>query len=210
MTGAFRIVATAAGAALIALAAAGRRVDSEFPWLPGFIPTSLSTERSSDAAARLAIVDQRSDHCSTWDAHELRADVAPAEGTETVLASVATGVVVLDARGRRLASTPLGECGGSADDIVALAAGDAWVGTPVIAVVSSTGGHRESQTSLTLLRVDGDYLTTVFTGTLETRDGEELETGAAVLAPGVILYRPPTGPLTVVRLQRALGAEPAR
>jgi hypothetical protein len=202
MTGAFRIVATAAGAALIALAAAGRRVDYEFPWLPGFIPSQLATERSSDAAERLAIVDQRTDHCATWDAHELQADVSPAAGEETVLASLATGVVVVDARGRRIASAPLGECGGSADEIVALAVGDAWIGVPVIAVVSATGGHRESQTALTLFRVDGPRLVTVFSGLLETRDGDDLETGAAVLAPGAILYRPPGGPLTVQHLER--------
>jgi hypothetical protein len=202
MTGAFRIVATAAGAALIALAAAGRRVDYDFPWLPGFVPAQLSTERSSDAAQRLAIVDQRADHCATWDAHELQADVSPAAGEETVLASIATGVVVVDAHGRRIASSPLGECGGSGDDIVALAVGDAWIGAPVIAVVSSTGGHRESEMTLTMLRVDGDRLVTVFSGVLEQRDGDDVETGAAVLAPGVVLYRPPGGPLIVKKLER--------
>ena len=202
MTGAFRIVATAASAALIAVAAAGRRVDSEFPWLPGFVPTAVSTQRSSDAAQQLAVTDQRADGCTTWDAQELRADVAPADGDETVLASIATGVVVVDAHGRRIARAPLGECGGSADQVVAIGAGDAWLGVPVIAIVSTIGGHRESQTTLTLLRVDGARLVTVWSGLLETRDGDDLETGTAVLAPGMILYRAPGGPLAFVPLER--------
>ena len=173
-----------------------------FRWLPGFAVSAVTEERSADAAAQLGAINETPELCSTFDAQELTADVAPMAGHETVLASVATGVVVLDAVGRRLASAPLADCGGSADGIIALAAGDAGIGQPVIAVVFSSGGHRESETDLVLYRVDDRTLRVLFTGLLETRDGDDLETGSAFVLFGMVVYRPPGGPLMVVWLDR--------
>ena len=178
------------------------RPASSFRWLPGLVVSAATDERSDDAATQLGAINESPDLCSTFDAQELVADVAPMPGRETVLASVATGVVVLDAVGRRLAMAPLAECGGSADGIVALAVGNAGIGPPMIAVVFSSGGHRESETDLVLYRVEDGALRVLFTGTLETRDGDDLETGSAFLLPGMVVYRPPTGPLIFARLDR--------
>ena len=199
----------ARGVALIAVAIAlaivglRQRAAPDFHWLPGLAARAVSTERSPDAVDRLAPIAEDSERCPVVDAQEVTADLAPAPGEERVLASVATGVVVLDADDRRIASAPLGPCGGSADAIVAIAVGDAWLGTPVIAVVSSTGGHRESETTLSLFRLDGRALVTLFSEPLEVRDGLDLWTGTATLVPGAIVYRAPTGETSVTVIRRA-------
>ncbi len=197
------------GVALIAVAIAlailgmRRRVAPSFRWLPGLAARTVSTERSADAVDRLAPMAEDRVRCPVVDAQEVTADLAPAPGDERVLASISTGVVILDADGRRIASAPLGPCGGSADAIVALAVGDAWIGAPVIAVVSSTGGHRESETTLGIYLLDGRALVPLFSEPLELRDSQDLWTGAATLVPGAIVYRAPTGETSVTVLRRA-------
>jgi hypothetical protein len=165
-----------------------------FHWLPGFAATAVSDDRSDDAMARLAAVADADDHCSTFDAQMVRAD------DEVVLASMSTGVIVVDDRGHRRASAPLAECGGSADGVIALATGDAWLGAPVIAVVYSSGGRREAETTLALFRDDGGALAPLFAGALELRDGDALWSGTATLLPGALWYRPPQGAPMLVPL----------
>jgi hypothetical protein len=167
-----------------------------FRWLPGLAATAIATERSAEAADQLAAWAP-DEPCPTWDARAIVADVAPAGGAETVLASVASGVVVLDADQRLLSTAPLADCGGSADGVIALAAGDAWIGAPVIAVVFSSGGRREADTSLALFRAGRERLEPIFTGVLEMREDDVVSAGSAVLLPGAIVYRPPTGALEV-------------
>ncbi len=185
--------------ALLARSSAEPRIE----WLPGFVGSAASDERSQEAADELAATADVADTCSTFDAQQIVADVTPQPGRERILASVATGVVILDARGRLVASAPLAECGGSSDEIVALAAGQAWVRAPVIAVVFSTGGHREADTELALFRVDRDRLTAIFDGVIEHREGLERWRGAAIVIPGAVVYQPPQGALVIAPLRPA-------
>jgi hypothetical protein len=173
-----------------------------FRWLPGLAVTDVSTDLSIDAIDRLEAIAEDAEQCPVVDAQEVGAEVAPSPGNELVLASMSTGVVVFDADGRRIASASLGECGGSADAIEAIAVGDAWIGTPVIAVVSSNGGHRESETRLSLFYVEDHALVTLFSEPIEVRDGVDLWTGSATLLPGAIVYRAPTGEVVLHALHR--------
>src|SRR5262249_33753000 len=91
----------------VATAMAGTQSRPSFRWLPGFLATAISTERSPEAADQLAAWSPEQP-CPTWDARAIVADVAPAGGRETVVASVASGVVGLHADQRPLPSAPLG------------------------------------------------------------------------------------------------------
>jgi len=180
------------------LATSLRKPIGAFPWLPGFVATAATTERSPDAVEQLGAWRDPDVPCSVSDARMIRADVAPAEGDETVMASVGAGVLVLgDGGGDALGASPLADCGGSGDGVIALAAGDAWIGRPTIAVVYTVGGHREADTTLALFAVGEHRLDPLWSGVIAVRDGRETREGAAALVPGVLLLRTPSGELDV-------------
>jgi hypothetical protein len=164
------------------------------PWVHG-LGNPVVSDRSSDAAAerfeRWSDRDVGDPNCGSGavPAIELHADVAPPVGEETILVSLSQGVLVLDGEGRLVAETPGYACAGSADELEAVAAGDA--GAPTIVIAATTGGHRESSTWITLLRVDERRLDAVFTGTVELRDGETTKRGSIVLLPNALIYRHP-------------------
>lgn len=168
------------------------------PWLQGFFAPQGETEQGSrDVIAELAEYRAPVDDCvaSAYGGLTLRADVTPQiEGDERILASYTQGVFVLDRQRHLIAQTQPMSCEGSADELVALAAGDASIGTPVIALAATAGGRAESVTWLTLYRVEnGGELQPIFNGEVERHEGDTTRTGIVTLVPGGLVYRDTTG-----------------
>lgn len=168
------------------------------PWLQGFFaPQGVSEQGSRDVLAELAEYREPMDDCvaTAYGGLELEADVTPAvEGDERVLASFTQGVFVFDRERHLLAQAPANECEGSSDELVALAAGDASIGTPVVALAATSGGRAESVTWLTLYRVaNGGELQPIFIGEVERHAGDTTRTGIVTTIPGGLVYRDPQG-----------------
>jgi hypothetical protein len=167
------------------------------PWLHG-LADPIASDHGSDAVTRridsssgLADVDPE---CSAG-AHPgiaIEADVAPNPGRETIMVSLAHGLVVVDREGQLVTEAPGYHCDGSADELEAIAAGSAF-GAPTIAIAATSGGHRESSTWVSLFRIDGRRLDPVFTGTVEERRGNRVQRGGVFLLPNALLYRHPRG-----------------
>ena len=160
------------------------------PWLQGFAPDAAADHPSRAVSAELAEWKQADDACvaSAYGGLALQVD-----GTR-VLASYSQGVFVLDGRGHLVARAPGLPCNGSADELVALAHGNAWVGTPLVALAATSGGRAESVTWLTLYRVgDAGTLEPVFSGTVERHGDRQTSTGVVTIVPGGLIYRAPEG-----------------
>jgi len=179
------------------------------PWLQGFFaPTSETEQGSRDVLAELAEWRDPVDDCvaSAYGGLEMRADVSANEGEERVLASYTQGVFVLDRDRHLLAQAPGVECAGSSDELVAMAAGDAAIGTPVIALAATTGGRTENVTWLTLYRVaDSGELQPVFVGEVERHQGDTARTGVVTLIPGGLVYRDTRGSIGLWLYSSELG-----
>lgn len=163
------------------------------PWLQGFFAPSASSDAGS--------YDCGSDEPS---AMVISADLAPRPGTERITASYSRGIAIVDAEQRPIALAPGFPCEGSADELVAIAAGDGAIGVPLLALAATSGGHNESWTVLRLYRVGaGGTLVQVFAGEVEhdTRDADEgtrtTRTGIVTLLPGGLVYRDPYGVLSL-------------
>ncbi len=172
------------------------------PWLQGFFAPAASSDLGSydcgmENPSQMTIV----------------ADVAPSSpGSEQVLASYTDGIVVLDRNHRPLGASTGFACEGSADELVAIAAGDASIGVPIVAVAATRGGFNESTTTLTMFRVDArGRLLPVFSGDVEyhERDAETREssarTGVVTLIPGGLVYRSPQGDISLWTYDRDAG-----
>ena len=157
------------------------------PWLQGFAPSATTDEPSKAAVAELTEWQPPEEKCSAsaYGGFALTVD------DQRVLASYTQGIVVLDKDRNAIAHAPPFTCQGSADEIVALAMGDAWIGTPVLAFAATTGGKNENITWLTLYRASD--LAPVFTGVVERHEGRRTRTGIVLVYPGGLLYQPPTG-----------------
>jgi hypothetical protein len=169
------------------------------PWLHHFAAAAVSAEASAQVVERMARWRAPDLDCSAaaYGGLAIAADVAPAPGSEEVLASYTQGVLVLDAAGRVIASAPAPGCQGSADDLDAIAVGDAQLGGPVIALAATGGGHHESSTWLGLYRVVDGAVVPIFAGVVEDRAGDRTRTGEVTLLPGALLYRAPSGAQTL-------------
>lgn len=167
------------------------------PWLQGFFTPEGETEQGSrDVLAELAEWADPVDDCvaSAYGGLELRADVSASEGNERILVSYTQGAFVFDQNRHLLAQAPGSACAGSSDELVALAAGDASIGVPIIALAATTGGRAESVTWLTLYRVaNSGELQPVFNGEVERHDGDSARTGIVTLIPGGLVYRDTRG-----------------
>jgi hypothetical protein len=167
------------------------------PWLQGFFTPAATAEGSShDVVAELAEWQVPDESCvgAAYGGMSLVADLTPAPGNERVLASYTQGVFVLDAHRSVLAQAPGNECEGSADELVAIAAGDGAIGVPLVALAATTGGRNESLTWMTLYRVgEGGTLAPVFVGEVERRLDRTTRTGTVTLIPGGLVYRHPAG-----------------
>jgi hypothetical protein len=170
------------------------------PWLRGFPAAAFADEPSWRAEIRLHAWQAPDAECvtSAAGALQLTADVAPPAGAETVLASYTAGLVVLDARGRKIAAAPAFTCRGSVDGIEYIAAGDPLGGEPVIAVAAAAGGRAERTIWLFLFAVHGSGLAAIFAGPVEDWHGEAVATGEVALEPGGKLHhRAPNGAITL-------------
>jgi hypothetical protein len=85
------------------------------PWLHNFAAAAVSAEASAQVVERMARWRVPDPDCSAaaYGGLAVAADVAPAPGSEEVLASYTQGVLVLDAAGRVIASAPAPRCQGS-------------------------------------------------------------------------------------------------
>lgn len=179
------------------------------PWLQGFFaPEGVTEQGSRDVLAELAEWREPADDCvaSAYGGLTLRADVSPAAGTERILASYTQGVFVLDRDRHLLAQSQPQPCEGSADELVAMAAGDAAIGLPLVALAATTGGRKENVTWLTLYRVANDgALEPVFTGEVERHEGDTARTGVVTLVPGGLVYRDTRGSIGLWLYEAKLG-----
>lgn len=168
------------------------------PWLQGFFaPQGVTEQGSREVLAELTEYREPVSDCvaAAYGGLSLRADVTPAvEGPEQILASYTQGVFVFDGSRHLLAQTQPFECEGSADELVALAAGDAAIGVPVVVLAATSGGRAESVTWLTMYRVaNGGELQPIFVGEVERHAGETTRTGIITLIPGGLVYRDTRG-----------------
>ncbi len=178
------------------------------PWLQGFEPAAVSDRPTRGVLDELAEWQPADEQCvsTAYGGLEVIADLAPAPGDERVLASFSQGLVVLDRDRNAIARAPGFTCEGSADGLEAIAVGDAWIGTPVIALAATAGGRNESTTWLTLYRVgDGGELVPVFTGEVERHVGRATRTGVVMLFPGGLVHRTPSGATSVWRYEPEAG-----
>jgi hypothetical protein len=160
------------------------------PWLHGFASTANSESETPGVSDTLELLLGAGNEAE-YGGLQVTADVAPAAGVESVLASYRQGVVIVDGAGEVLARVPGFEPSGSADDLVALSVGDAEIGSPVIALAVNRGGHRESVTSVLLYRVDHGRLEQLFEGEVEDHDGSETSAGEITFLPNGLVYRAP-------------------
>lgn len=168
----------------------------DLPWIHGLTDVVVSTRSSDEVGRKIADWSERAaldPGCpiGSYPGIELTADVAPSPGGETTLVSLAHGVAIFDREGELVSETPGYQCEGSADELEAVAVGRAY-GERTLVIAATTGGHRASQTWITMLRVDDDRsLDAVFTGTVEERDGGIARRGSILVLPSALLYRPP-------------------
>lgn len=193
-----RNAGTATDAELAAAANTESAIEQEMrtlPWLRNFAASAEAAEAKSGVVTRMAKWRDPDPSCSAsaYGGLEITADVAGAPSDEKVLASFTQGVLVLDAQGELLASATAPACQGSADELEAIAAGDAHIDRPVIALAVTVGGHREASTWLVLYRVVGGVVAPAFAGVVEERVGDQRRIGEVTLLPGALLYRAPSG-----------------
>jgi len=179
------------------------------PWLQGFFAShDTSDEGSRDVLPELAEWRDPTENCvaNAYGGLSLRADVSEAEGRELVLASYTQGVFVFDQNNHLLAQIQGFPCEGSADELVALSAGDAAIGVPVVVLAATAGGRAENVTWLTMYRVANDgELQPIFTGEVERHAGDTTRTGTVTLVPGGLIYRDTKGSVGLWLYDPALG-----
>jgi hypothetical protein len=178
------------------------------PWLQGFEPTAVTERATRSVIDELSEWQPADERCvaNAYGGLELFADLGGPTGEERVLASFTQGVVVLDRDRHAIARAPGFACEGSADELVAIAAGDAWIGTPLIAAAVTVGGRNENVTWLTLYRVgEHEELVPVFTAPVERHAGHTTRTGVVMVFPGGLVYRAPSGVFSVWRYDRETG-----
>lgn len=179
------------------------------PWLQGFFAPHGESERGSrDVVAELARWRAPVEDCvaSAYGGLELHAELGPGQGPERVLASYTQGIFVFDRDRHLVAEAPGLPCYGSADELVAMAAGDAAIGTPVIVLAATSGGRAENVTWLTLYRLGKrGELQRAFTGEVERHAGNTTRTGIVTLIPGGLVYRDTRGAIGLWLYDAALG-----
>lgn len=180
------------------------------PWLRD-VPAAAAADAPARGAEAWLRAWRSPDPACTTSADAgfaLAAELHEAPGLETVMASYTAGVVVLDARGRRLASAPPFPCRGSADTLegIVVIDGDVLAGEPAIAIAATAGGRAERTTSLLLLALRGAELTEIFAAPVEEWRGPEVSAGALTRLPrGALRYRAPDGAISEWTYDREAG-----
>jgi hypothetical protein len=175
--------------AVLLLTACPQPVSPSMPWLRGVTHVASSDQLSADV---LDPMDGAGcDDCTDVGAIELVADVAAAPGSETIIASYRSGVVVLDAKGVLLAHARGFSPEGSADELLSLVVADAPTGTRVIAIAIRAGGRRENHVRMEIYRVQGRALEVLFRGVVEEHDDESNDAGSVTFTRDGIRYVAP-------------------
>jgi hypothetical protein len=137
---------------------------------------------------------------STYDGFELTADLTPGfKGPETIHATVSE-ITVSTAAGQKIGAAPAFEPQGSADEVVGVRMVDGGVGTPMIAVTTVLGGHRESKTYSSLYMIDERAVRRVYSAVVVEVEDESVFEGGLLVLPGILIYRAPRAerPVTLV------------
>src|SRR4051812_46929529 len=184
-----KLLAVPLAFAWFAADAAAAPASRTLPWLHNFAATAESSEAAPGVVTRMAEWRTADPSCSAaaYGGFAITAEVAAEPGLETVLASFTQGVLVFDAKARLIASAMPLQCEGSADEIEGLAAGDAHIEGPVIALAVTTGGHRESATWLVLYRVADGMVAPIFAGIVEDHTSDRTRVGQVTLLPGALV-----------------------
>jgi hypothetical protein len=182
--------------------------EDALPWLHDFPADAVAGAPSRSAEVWLRERPSPDAGCTTTSSASfaLVAELAPAPGLETVLASYTAGVVVLDARGRELASAPPLPCLGSVDAIEGIATGELIAGEPAIALAATAGGRAERTTWLYFFARRGEVLAPIFAAPVEEWRGPFVSTGEVTVLPGGALrYRAPDGAISRWTYDRRAG-----
>jgi hypothetical protein len=159
------------------------------PWIGGLATTASGDIETPAAAERLrGAVHVRDD--LGYGA------IALPTSFGTILASAHQGVAVVDANDHLIARAPGFDVEGSADDLVAVAVGDAQLDKPVIVVAITRGGHRASTTSILVYQL-GEHarLDQLLAVPIEEHDGDQTFAGSLTFVAQAVLYRSPHGGL---------------
>lgn len=160
------------------------------PWLHGFASSASSDTALRSVSERMNQWRRCEDPCTDFGGIELSADVIPGDPPETVLATY-SGLVVLDGNGKLVARGSGFEPTGSADELLAVAVGDAMLDTPIIAVSARVGGRREHAVWLELYRVGpSGALEKMFAAVTEEHDDQDA-IGSVTIVSGGLLYKAP-------------------
>ena len=164
---------------------------TSMPWIDGFATTATSDASSVGVTNRMAQWQPCKAPCG-YEGTELQTSLPTRGPPDTVLVSYAQGVIVLDHAGTLVGRAPGFAPTGSADEVLAIAAGDAQLGTPVLAISTCVGGRMESDVWLRLYRLSPSHrLDLLFAGIVERRRGEAVSTGAVTFVPQGLLYKSP-------------------
>jgi hypothetical protein len=163
------------------------------PWLLGFQPVAQTDAPTPAVAAEVSEWQRPDDRCTATAYGGLAVDSAQSR----IVASYSQGVFVLGADRHLIARAPGFRCMGSADELVGLETGDAWIGTPIVALATTSGGHAASETVLSLYRVDADALEPIFTGVVERNESHTTRSGTVTIVPGGLIYHAPDGPTSI-------------
>ncbi len=160
------------------------------PWLHGFSSAAVIEGGEPGESAELTD-DVLSCPADAQPALRLIADVSPAAGRESIVATFRGGIRITSNEGVELASTAGTPCVGSADALEVLAAGSIF-GEKTLVLAFTTGGRREQQVWLGIYRVGfGGDVDALFAGIVEIREDGVVRSGGVQLLPGALLYRPP-------------------
>ena len=164
------------------------------PWLLGFAPDAATDHPSPAVAAEVSEWKAPDDRCVASAYGGLAVD----RGDTRIVASYSQGLFVLGKDRHLIARAPGFPCAGSADELVALETGEAWIHTPLIALAATTGGRAESVTQLLLYRVAADgALVPVFAAAVERHEQHQTRTGTVTIVPGGLIYRAPEGSTSI-------------
>ena len=156
------------------------------PWLRGLDDAKTATGSDPRVPADLEVAPD----CGVAASRtiELR------DGRETIAASYSGGITIFDHEDRVVVEARGRACAGSADELQALSVGTAW-GERMIAMATTSGGRRETETTVALYTM---RLEPLFTGVVETRMNDKVARGAIQLLPRGVLYKSPRGEPTLV------------
>jgi hypothetical protein len=175
------------------------------PWLYNFEIDDADDAELDSVSSRIEQLAGIPSH-DGYGGLEITAEISRGRGPETVLASFQQGLLVVDRAGQVVARARGFKSEGSADDLVALAVGDGQLDEPMIALAVTTGGHRDSVTSIVLYQLgENGRLVQVFAKPIVDRDGDQTFEGAIVFAPRALRYRSPRGASSLWRFDPARG-----